>query len=334
MTTLREKVAEIIKCVVLSGYVLCYNRREHWRLARIVSFFVGAIDYFTFEAESLRLWRSMRDERLAPFVHIFGGSSYGAFFTLREAHFVIRSFIRDLGITHALVAFHFGKDGRFDFHIVAPNWTEGGIPLHRAELLPLARQLMRRLINEINRQRQMGRRLAIANFTLEGTVVFGVVDLERAPVKTHAGAAPVGLEPEPPAPKTAPEISQAPTPAETPAQAVPTPLPPSAAEDYVWEQRTRQMHQAVNAVDPQDEAKKEKERQKIAAWQRVAAHHAQWVREAVAAARAKKLSKRKYAELLEFADTSRALHAVVQERRKAMEKVTPEAPQPNRDADR
>ena len=85
----------------------------------------------------------------------------------------------------------------------------------------------------------------------------------------------------------------------------------------------RPLHQTVYAVDAPEAAKKEKERQKAAAWQRVTAHHAQWVREAGAAARAKKLSKRKYAELLEFADTSRALHAVMQERRKAMEKAKP-----------
>lgn len=257
MVTLLEHVHTLAKLFWLSGYLGCHNRREHWRLRELAVFFIGAIDYYAFEAEGLRLWRRMQRPTLSPFVHILGGSSYGAFLTRKEAQYLITSFARALGIPCAMVGLHLGKDGRFDFHLAAANYTDGGIALSHRDILKLARQIMRRLVNELNRQRLRENRYLIANFTVEGEVVYTLLDFDREQEKLQSESADASSGPQPTLPSASPSQpqpqailgKQSPEAKVQPVEPSPTPVS-TVTEDSAEEKRQQE-----------EQARKKKERE-------------------------------------------------------------------------
>ena len=260
MFTKREHIRVLDQLIWLSGYLGCRNLREHWRLQELFVFFLGATDYYAFEAEGIRLWRSMDAPSTPPFTHVLGGSSYGAFFSRREAHATVTTLARALGIPCAMIGFHFGQDGRFDFHIAAPNYTEGGIPLSHRDILAMARRIMRRLINGINRQRLRDKRYLAANFTVDGEVVYDLVDLEQERKRRSTaaeGGSPPAIQLSTPTP--APAMARV----SPPRQNATTTIPP----DLLWEQRIQWLALCAPAGEREDEeqARRRKEARDLCA---------------------------------------------------------------------
>lgn len=162
-----------------------------------------------------------RENPAAPvYVAVLGGSNYGARLRYDVIRPLMTSLLDALGIRFAMVALHFCRSWRLDFHVLAVNTDGDGRVLIRKLrwFRKRMRRVMRGLVISMNRERLARGQHSVAYVTDAGRAVFAEKDTapaiaEKNPphssLEAVAPAVPVG-----PAPVTsAPLVAAAPEPA-------------------------------------------------------------------------------------------------------------------------
>lgn len=150
---------------------------HHRRLTDIQLLFWGLVSVWQLFALAVR-WKL--SHRTAPaFVKAIGGSSYGAGVYAKEIRELMSRLLVALGIMYAIIALHFCRSKRLDFHVLALNFdSDGRVLVRKLRIFRKAfRASMRSLVARMNAQRLKEGRNTIANYTPKGRVFFA----ERAP---------------------------------------------------------------------------------------------------------------------------------------------------------
>lgn len=166
-----------------------YYRNElipaHRRLQLIKVLYLGFSTFHQFLAEGIRR-RLEAPRSLQPiYYELLGGSTYGAFL---EPQIVIRLFktlVARLGLGPVILALHFCRSGRLDFHLLHPNRHPRGRKgrRRRAQGLRQFRHHLRQLVCALNEERLRLAQPTIGNFTRNWRLFFAEPKLTPAPTK-------------------------------------------------------------------------------------------------------------------------------------------------------
>jgi hypothetical protein len=168
-------------------------------------------------------------------IHIYGGSTYGADLSVEEAWAWLRGYCDALGLKKAIMAGHFGRQGRFDFHLMVVPIDADGRSVFRPgfNLEEVARCVAREMTTQLNYRRLVAGKLTIGNLDWLGQVYYEsapapavvLTDTVMVPTVQVPAAAEIAV----PGPVDIPPGQPLPAP---PAEVVPAPevVPTSAAE--------------------------------------------------------------------------------------------------------
>lgn len=256
MVTNRLLLWDLRRAFSLYGYFLTRGIRAHRHLTHQCVWFVGTENIFAFEQAAEAAWKDrLAEQKHSPaLIHLLGGSTYGAHASVREMHRWVLGLIQTLGIRHAIIALHFGRDGRVDFHVLAANTDISGRSLYCAELKDRARTAARALTDQFNERRLRLGEMPMGNLTATGETVFPdprreltsptlVAEPATSPSTRAAASREIGPDGRPSSPPTKPY------PAKTSAA-------PSLSPRIEWELLTRQLHEASRGDEDEDELRK------------------------------------------------------------------------------
>jgi len=150
----------------------CYQRHRyygnrshgnHRTLVGIEILFHGCTDVFNFVAQATLAAGMLKDAEELEFVEYLGGSTYRAFVSDAEGKAWLLGFVREMGLTQAIIAAHRRTTGRLDFHILTPDRDETGRRLLTAENRVRARLVATGLTEELNKRRVEEKRFVLGN---------------------------------------------------------------------------------------------------------------------------------------------------------------------------
>lgn len=143
-----------------------YGNRSHGNhrtLVGIEILFHGCTDVFNFVAQATLAAGMLKDAEDLEFVEYLGGSTYRAFVSDAEGKAWLLGFVREMGLTQAIIAAHRRTTGRLDFHILTPDRDETGRRLLTAENRVRARLVATGLTEELNKHRLAEKRFVLGN---------------------------------------------------------------------------------------------------------------------------------------------------------------------------
>lgn len=163
MKELKIKRRSAASCYQRFRYFGNRSHRNHRTLVGIEILFFGCNDVFNFVAQATLAAGMLRDAKHLEFVEYLGGSTYRAFVTDAEGKAWLLGFVREMGLTQAIIAAHRRTTGRFDFHILTPDRDETGRRLLAAENRVRARLVATGLTEELNKRRLEEKRFVLGN---------------------------------------------------------------------------------------------------------------------------------------------------------------------------
>lgn len=163
MKELKIKRRSAAACYERYRYFGSRSHRNHRTLVGIEILFHGCNDVFNFVTQATLAAGMLKDADDLEFVEYLGGSTYRAFVSDDEGKAWLLGFVREMGLTQAIIAAHRRTTGRFDFHILSPDRDETGRRLLTAENRVRARLVATRLTEELNKRRLEEKRFVLGN---------------------------------------------------------------------------------------------------------------------------------------------------------------------------